>query len=115
MNAFSARRHVDKDDPLSLLFSPRVVATGLATLRISNAAYTAASVILISLALLFSVGSAHASHSTTGNSQAIPIELTDAERTWLASLPPLKFAFDSRWPPFSYLDREGKLSGVASD
>ncbi|MGI4901251.1 MAG: ATP-binding protein [Janthinobacterium lividum] len=51
-------------------------------------------------------------HAVTG----VPsFSLTPEERAWLHSLPELNFAADERWPPFSYLDAQGRPSGVASD
>ncbi|WP_433694723.1 ATP-binding protein [Paraburkholderia phenoliruptrix] len=43
------------------------------------------------------------------------LELTQQERAWLRSLPPLQVGFDSSWPPFSYIDTSGSPAGVTSD
>jgi two-component system sensor histidine kinase EvgS len=41
--------------------------------------------------------------------------LTADERAWLAALPPLTVGFDAGWPPFSYVDGVGRMSGIAAD
>jgi two-component system, NarL family, sensor histidine kinase EvgS len=46
---------------------------------------------------------------------SVNLVLSQEERAWLASLPPLSIGFDSDWTPFSTLDDLGRLSGVAAD
>ncbi len=46
---------------------------------------------------------------------AMPFFLTDEERAYLATLPPLRVAFDSNRPPYAYLDKSGQPSGIAAE
>lgn len=41
------------------------------------------------------------------------IQLTIAERAWLAEHPTVRIAFDGHFPPYSYLDRDGRPTGFA--
>jgi PAS domain S-box-containing protein len=43
-----------------------------------------------------------------------PLLLSDEERAYLRSLPPIRVGFDTNWPPFIYLDSKGRVSGVAA-
>ncbi|WP_049620984.1 transporter substrate-binding domain-containing protein [Frateuria defendens] len=43
------------------------------------------------------------------------LNLTQEERRWLASLPPLRVGFDTSWAPIAYVDANGRPSGIASD
>ncbi|SKD00750.1 Signal transduction histidine kinase [Burkholderia sp. YR290] len=55
---------------------------------------------------------------TTGPIQAessAPFQLSDEERAWLRSLPPLGVGVDSGLPPYSYVDDSGQTHGMAQD
>ena len=42
-------------------------------------------------------------------------QLTAEERNWLDRHQPIRVAFDSSFPPYSYIDESGKLAGTAYD
>ncbi|MCO4876999.1 transporter substrate-binding domain-containing protein [Paraburkholderia caribensis] len=44
-----------------------------------------------------------------------PFFLTDDERAWLRTLPPLRVAVDNGLPPYSYVDDSGQTHGMAQD
>ena len=46
---------------------------------------------------------------------AIALDLSDAERTWLAQHPKLRLGVDPAWAPFEYRDRDGRHQGYAAD
>lgn len=55
---------------------------------------------------------------TTGPIQqesSAPFHLSDEERAWLRSLPPLRVGVDSGLPPYSYVDDSGQTHGMAQD
>jgi len=43
------------------------------------------------------------------------LALSAAQRAYLDSISPIRFAVDPSWPPFEYLDGQQQLQGVASD
>jgi polar amino acid transport system substrate-binding protein len=43
------------------------------------------------------------------------VELTAAERSWLQAHPVIRLGQDPKWPPFSSLNREGRLEGIDCD
>src|SRR5689334_9620344 len=43
------------------------------------------------------------------------IPLTDDERTYLATLPPLRLGIAPDWQPFSFIDGNGHPSGISGD
>ncbi|WDP90568.1 MAG: transporter substrate-binding domain-containing protein [Desulfobacter sp.] len=47
--------------------------------------------------------------------QAGILVLNEAERSYLASHPVLRVSFDPKRPPVSYLDKNGRMSGMAAD
>ncbi|WP_244122107.1 ATP-binding protein [Burkholderia latens] len=48
-----------------------------------------------------------------GTADRLP--LTPDERSWLASLPPIKLGVDPQWAPIAYLDTKDRPSGIAAD
>ena len=46
---------------------------------------------------------------------AIALDLSDAERAWLAQHPKLRLGVDPAWAPFEYRDRDGRHQGYAAD
>jgi two-component system sensor histidine kinase/response regulator len=55
--------------------------------------------------------------SVGGESQGAPprISLTDEEKAYIKVHPQLSFGIDVAWPPFEFLDEDGKYSGISSD
>ncbi|WP_241495812.1 ATP-binding protein [Paraburkholderia monticola] len=57
----------------------------------------------------------------SGNFHAAPapdtrgFTLTQEEKNWLRSLPPLQIGFDDDWAPFSYVDAAGRPVGLTTD
>jgi len=43
------------------------------------------------------------------------LTLTPEDRSWLASLPPIKLGVDPEWAPIAYLDANDRPSGIAAD
>ena len=41
-----------------------------------------------------------------------PIPLTDSERQWIKEHPTVYWGADPNWPPFSSLDKKGKITGI---
>lgn len=46
---------------------------------------------------------------------ALALDLSDAERAWLAQHPKLRLGVDPAWAPFEYRDRDGQHQGYAAD
>jgi len=44
-----------------------------------------------------------------------PLELTEAERGWLAEHPQLRLGVDPAWAPFEFLDASGRYRGMAAE
>jgi PAS domain S-box-containing protein len=45
----------------------------------------------------------------------LDVELSADDRAYLASLPPLRIAYDPAWAPLSFLDDRGQLAGLTAD
>jgi two-component system, NarL family, sensor histidine kinase EvgS len=43
------------------------------------------------------------------------IPLTDQEKAYLAALPTLRLGMDPDWPPYAFLDADGKPDGISAD
>lgn len=43
------------------------------------------------------------------------LELTDAERAWLAAHPVINVGIDPAWPPYEFIDEQGKHRGISAD
>jgi two-component system sensor histidine kinase/response regulator len=52
---------------------------------------------------------------TRDSGSDVKIELTDAERKWLADHRDLRLGVDPDWPPYDFVDAAGKHSGIAAD
>ncbi|WP_284382602.1 EAL domain-containing protein [Litoribrevibacter albus] len=50
-----------------------------------------------------------------GVDDATPVKLTDSEEQWLKAHPKVTIAFDGNYPPYSYLNEQGALVGIAVD
>lgn len=48
-------------------------------------------------------------------SKSSVIELTDKERAWLKEHQPIRIAFDGHFPPYSFVDGSGRISGISYD
>ncbi|WP_432472758.1 transporter substrate-binding domain-containing protein [Amphritea sp. HPY] len=46
---------------------------------------------------------------------APPLNLTQAEQAWLTKHPRLRMGFDSAYPPFDYVGKDGKHKGIIAD
>ena len=46
---------------------------------------------------------------------ALDVALSADDRAYLASLPPLRIAYDPEWAPLSFLDDRGQLAGLTAD
>jgi PAS domain S-box-containing protein len=47
--------------------------------------------------------------------KAVPLNLTQEEKKWLASHPVIRMGVDRSWPPFEYLDDLDRHKGIAAD
>lgn len=45
----------------------------------------------------------------------IPVRLTDEEQQWLDVHPSIRIAFDGNYPPYSYVNEQGQMVGIAVD
>lgn len=43
------------------------------------------------------------------------LELTEAERAWLAAHPVIQVGIDPAWPPYEFIDEQGKHLGISAD
>ncbi|MBT3360061.1 MAG: transporter substrate-binding domain-containing protein, partial [Rhodospirillales bacterium] len=46
--------------------------------------------------------------------RASRVDLSAAERKWLAEHPSFRLGIDASWPPFEFIDESGKYSGISS-
>lgn len=57
--------------------------------------------------------SSHAQQNIVTETQSI--ELSSKERSWLKSHQPIRVAFDGAFPPYSFVNHSGQLTGIAFD
>ncbi|MBT4489629.1 MAG: transporter substrate-binding domain-containing protein, partial [Rhodospirillaceae bacterium] len=53
--------------------------------------------------------------ATTAAPKAVRLQLTDAEKTWLAAHKTIRLGVDPNYPPFEFTSEDGAYSGMASD
>src|SRR4051812_39687780 len=53
--------------------------------------------------------------TATPSTQEAMVQLTPAERAWLAAHPQVRWGMDPDWPPFSGFDHKGQLVGIDAD
>lgn len=58
----------------------------------------------------------HPDHSDSPHpSHDLHLPLTQADRNYLASLPPLRLGVDPHWAPMAFVDQQGRIDGISAD
>lgn len=65
--------------------------------------------------LLAGIFSLEAAETVPGAGSGNSLTLTPSEQAWLAAHPHIRLGYDPSWPPFSYREPNGALSGIDAD
>lgn len=57
----------------------------------------------------------HPHVASSGAARDLRVPLSQAERNYLESLPPLRLGVDPRWAPMAFVDRQGRIDGISAD
>ena len=57
----------------------------------------------------------HPHGASSGAARDLRVPLSQAERDYLESLPPLRVGVDPRWAPMAFVDPQGRIDGISAD
>lgn len=72
-------------------------------------------ILMVVLASVIVAGAGSALGTARNLSQEPLLELTPTEKTWLQAHPSISVAFDGYFPPYSFLNEQGEMEGLAVD